>query len=150
MWWPTLTYSGFTLSSSPPATSPYCSSCSLACFACASTNLTRPVWDAFCGDRWALPGRCVLFPLICRSQFKGFVWLLGAIIADIPPVASGQFHVPILSTYRDISSQVLICLNLNRKFPSLPILTTKKNADDSILFYSKFQCRLMRCAFIFI
>ena len=51
-------------------------------------------------------------------------------------MASGQFHVLILSTYHYILSQVLICLNLNCKFPSLSIMSTKMNADDSILFGS--------------
>jgi hypothetical protein len=44
---------------------------------------------------------------------KGLVWLSVALMADIIPLVSGQFHVPVLSTYRDFSSQVLICLNLN-------------------------------------
>jgi hypothetical protein len=44
---------------------------------------------------------------------KGLAWLLVALVADILPVVGGQFHVPVLSTYRDFSLQVFICLNLN-------------------------------------
>ena len=47
------------------------------------------------------------------SQLKGLVWLLVALIADILPLVSGQFHVSVLSTYRHFSLQVFLCLNLN-------------------------------------
>lgn len=40
-----------------------------------------------------LPGRGILFPLKCRSP-------LTAVIADILPVVSGQFYMPVRSTYR--------------------------------------------------
>src|SRR5260370_6009294 len=53
-WWPTRTSPSLTLLSSSPLTSSYCLSCSLACSACASINPARPVWDASCGDRWAI------------------------------------------------------------------------------------------------
>lgn len=55
------------------------------------------------------------------STHEGLVWLLAAIIADILPVASGQFHVPVFSTDRHFSSQVFICLDLNCRFPFCPL-----------------------------
>ena len=74
----------------------------------------------------------MLFPI-----GKALVWLLVALMADILPVVSGQFHVPVLSSYRDFPSQVLICLNLNGWFTFLYILSTK-NTDDWIQFCSKY------------
>ena len=73
----------------------------------------------------------MLFPI-----GKALVWLLVALMADILPVVSGQFHVPVLSSYRDFSSQVLICLNLNGWFTFLYILSTK-NSNNWIQFCSK-------------
>ena len=68
---------------------------------------------------------------------KALIWLLVAFIADILPVVSSQFHLPVLSTYRDFPSQVLICLNLNGRSTFLNILS-KKNTDDWIRFCSKY------------
>ena len=68
---------------------------------------------------------------------KALVWLLVALMANILPVVSGQFHVPALSTYRGFSSQVFICLNLNGWFTFLYILSTK-NTDDWIQICSKY------------
>jgi hypothetical protein len=66
---------------------------------------------------------------------QALVWLFAALIASILPVVSGQFHVPVLSTYHDFSSQVFICLNLNGQSTFLYILSTK-NTDEwiTILF----------------
>jgi hypothetical protein len=50
---------------------------------------------------------------------KGLVWLSVSFIADIIPLASGQFHVHVLSTYRDFFSQVSLGLNLNGRFTFL-------------------------------
>ena len=60
---------------------------------------------------------------------KALVWLFVALMADTLPVVSNQLHVPVLSTYRDFPSQVLICLNLNGRFTYLNVLSIK-NADD--------------------
>jgi hypothetical protein len=152
VWWPTRTFSSLTLSSSSLSTSPYCLSCSSACFACASTNPARSVWDAFYGDRWVVDASpwpwCSLSADMSLPTHKSLVWLLAAIIANVLPVVSGQFHVPLLSTYRELSSQVFISLDLNCGFPFLSILSTK-NTDDRIRFCLKFQFRSTKCVLIF-
>ena len=67
-----------------------------------------------------LAGRGVLCPLICCSIHKGLIWLLVAIIAEIPLVVSGLFLVPALSIHCEFMSQVFICLNLNGRFLLCP------------------------------
>ena len=56
---------------------------------------------------------------------KGVIWLLVATIAEALPAVSGWTHVPLLSAYRDIVSQVFLCLNLNGIFTFLSILSMK-------------------------
>ena len=56
---------------------------------------------------------------------KGVIWLLVATIADALPAVSDETHVPLLSAYRDIVSQVFLCLNLNGRLTFLSILSTK-------------------------
>jgi hypothetical protein len=69
---------------------------------------------------------CSLSANMSLPTHKIFVWLLAAIIADIVPVVCDQFHVPILSTYRDFLSQVFICLDLNCRFHFLSIFVDKE------------------------
>ena len=56
---------------------------------------------------------------------KGVIWLLVATIAEVLPAVSGQSYVTLLSAYRDIMSQVFLCLNLNGRFTFLSIPSTK-------------------------
>ena len=56
---------------------------------------------------------------------KGVIWLLVAAIAEVLPAVSGWTHATLLSAYRDIVSQVFLCLNLNGTFFFLSILSMK-------------------------
>jgi hypothetical protein len=56
---------------------------------------------------------------------KGIIWLLVATIAEVPPAVSGWTYVPLFSAYRDIMSQLFLCLNLNGISTFLSILSTK-------------------------
>jgi len=38
---------------------------------------------------------------------KGLIWLLVATIAEVLPAASGEFHVPVASTYHDVAGVYL-------------------------------------------
>jgi hypothetical protein len=57
------------------------------------------------------------------------IWLLVTTIAEVLPAVSGQFHVPVPSTYQNIISQVFIGLNMNGTFGFLFTLSTK-NTDE--------------------
>ena len=59
---------------------------------------------------------------------KGVIWLLVATIAEVLPAVSGKAHVPLLSAYHDIMSQVFFILNLNGR--STLSISSMKNNDD--------------------
>jgi len=60
-----------------------------------------------------LPGRSFLFPLICCSHSQGSHWALGCHHSRRSTRGKWPVSCTRPSTYRDISSQVFICLNLN-------------------------------------
>ena len=79
---------------------------------------------------------------------KGLIWLLVAIIAEVPPVVSGSILVPILSIHCEFMCQVFICLNLNGILSFLLYILLTKNIDDWTRIFSEYKLRSTTCVLV--
>jgi hypothetical protein len=120
-------------------------------FASSGLPLSRRVWTGTplveAGGLLCFSLAVVFFAYMVTRIHKGAIWLLIATIAEVVPAVSGLTHIPLLFAYRDIMSQVFLCLNLNSRL--LFYLFCQRKITDCTRFSSKYQFRSTPCVLIF-